>query len=90
MNLRTIFLASLIATAPAYAQAASDGTGETAGESRPTAAANQQADESERAEESGERQICRRAAQESARHISTTRRICMTAREWREYNRRNN
>ena len=40
MNLRTIFLASLIATAPAYAQAASDGTGETAGESRPTAAAN--------------------------------------------------
>lgn len=74
---------------PAYAQAASDGTGEVAGERQEAAADNQRAGEVDRDEPSGERQICRRAATESARYMSTTRRICMTAREWREYNRRN-
>lgn len=38
--------------------------------------------------EDGERRICRRVATDSASRMAT-RRLCLTAREWREHQRRN-
>ena len=41
--------------------------------------------QSEGVNEDGERRICRRLQETSSRNAS--RRVCMTAREWRDYNR---
>ena len=38
--------------------------------------------------EDGERRICRRVETDSQSRLST-RRLCLTAREWRDFNRRN-
>jgi hypothetical protein len=74
-------IAAALMTAPAFAEPSGtvNGTG-------PETQANMTADNASSNEAESERRICRRISGSESRMSS--RRMCMTAREWRDYNRR--
>lgn len=81
MKTLALTLSALIVAAPAFAQG-----GATPGGSLSSQARNVPEGSSEPGvDENGERRICRRIDDTSSRMAS--RRVCKTAREWREYER---
>lgn len=80
MKALVLLVSGLIVAAPAVAQ---DG-GATGGDSQPTAA---RSDASETP--AAERRICRQVEAHTGSRLNGKRKVCMTAREWRDYDRGN-
>ena len=81
MKLLIASIAATLIAAPAFAEPS--GTANGTGPEQQTGMAPDNASSSEA---EGERRICRRVSASESRMSS--RRMCMTAREWRDYNRR--
>lgn len=79
------FLVATIAAALMAAPAFPEPSG-TANGTGPETQPNMASDNASSSEAEGERRICRRVSSTETRMSS--RRMCMTAREWRDYNRR--
>ena len=84
-----VVISGLLLTAPAFAQA--NGGGGMTGSGASIASGQSETPESASTSEGGEgadRRICRRVETASGSRMSF-RRLCMTARQWRDFNRNN-
>ena len=89
MRLPVILLSGLLLAGPAFAQASGGVmTGSGAELATRSAEVPEDAERGGEAGEDGERRICRRVETATGSRMSYQR-VCMTARQWRDYNRRN-
>ncbi|HWT12168.1 MAG TPA: hypothetical protein VN231_05405 [Allosphingosinicella sp.] len=84
MKAFAVVISGLLLSAPALAQASDGNTQGTPEESRTEQPQNVREAE---AGEGGERRICRRV-EDNTGSLTAGRRVCMTAQQWRNYNRR--
>ena len=88
MKAFAVVISGLLLAAPAFAQA-NDGNGATgSGASISTGQADLSEEASGNAGEGENRRICRRVETASGSRMSY-RRLCMTARQWRDFHRNN-
>ena len=87
MRAFVVIMSGLLLAAPGLARASEDGasTNGTQPSPAPTQSTNSS---SSTAGEDGERQICRRVETNTGSRVPW-RRLCMTERQWRAYNRQN-
>lgn len=88
MKLSFLLVSALILTTPAFAQTSGgvmSGSGAILDSGPGTLPEGSEDSESD----DGERRICRRVETDSASRMAT-RRLCLTARQWREHQRRSN
>ena len=81
MRFAVVALSALLVASPAHAAGQSGGTGVAVRSSNDAPRGPSEAGTGE----NGERRICRRI--ESSANRASARRVCLTAREWRDYDR---
>ena len=87
MKVSLLLASALLLTVPAFAQTSGVMSGSGALLDSGSDGQPESAEDSE--SEDGERRICRRVETDSASRMAT-RRLCLTARQWRDHQRRTN
>jgi hypothetical protein len=88
MKAFVVVISGLLLAAPAVAQVNNGGTMSGSGASLSTGSSELAEGAAEEAGEGENRRICRRVETASGSRMSY-RRLCMTARQWRDFNRNN-
>jgi len=88
MRMSVALLSGLLIAAPASAQVTSGGAMGGSGAQLEVGAGELPEQAEDQDGEDGERRICRRLETDSVSRMAS-RRVCLTARQWREHQRRN-